>query len=78
MYYDYISIQDDIPHDSLKYYYGPISLHDKAMGGFALVNVDESTLTVTFIDYKGITLYFIMAINESLSLSLSLSFPMIR
>ena len=49
-----ISIQDDIPHDSLKYYYGPISLHDKAMGGFALVNVDESTLTVTFIDYKGI------------------------
>ena len=45
--------QDDIPHDSLKYHYGPVSIHDKAMGGFALVNADETTLTVTYIDYKG-------------------------
>ena len=46
-------IQSDVPDDSLKYYYGPFSIHDKAMGGFALVNVGESTLTVSFIDYKG-------------------------
>ena len=47
-------MQSDVPDDSLKYYYGPFSiLHDKAMGGFALVNVGESTLTVSFIDYKG-------------------------
>ena len=49
----FASSQDDIPHDSLKYYYGPVSKHDKAMGGFALVNADETTLTVTYIDYKG-------------------------
>ena len=46
-------MQSDVPDDSLKYYYGPFSIHDKAMGGFALVNVGESTLTVSFIDYKG-------------------------
>ena len=45
--------QSDVPDDSLKYYYGPFSTHDNAMGGFALVNAGESTLTVSFIDYKG-------------------------
>ena len=49
------SPQNDVPDDSLKYYYGPVSPDDNAMGGFALVNAGESTLTVSFIDYKGMT-----------------------
>ena len=53
------ALQSDIPKEALKYYYGPDSRYDDAMGGFALVSVEEYKITVSFIDYKGISYIFI-------------------
>ena len=46
------STQDDVPKDSLKYFYGPDQDSDDK-GGFATLSVTEDTITTTFFNYKG-------------------------
>ena len=49
-----IMIQDDVPKDSLKFFYGPKDDPD-SKGGFTSVSVSTEKMTVTFYNYKGIT-----------------------
>ena len=45
-------LQDDVPKDSLKFFYGPTDDPD-SHGGFTTVSVGTEAMTITFYDHKG-------------------------
>lgn len=52
MYYFHCFRQDDIPHKSLKYLYGPFD-PTESHGGFNTVSITDKTMVVTFFDSDG-------------------------